>query len=412
MERSAEAVRCRACQYGPLEVMLSLGKQPRANAFLLPDQLGGPEPRYPLELAFCPDCTLVQIIEHSSPEELFSEYAYFSSNSETMVAHVGALARRLISERQLGSSDLVVEVASNDGYLLQHYQRAGIPVLGIDPARNVAEAAEARGVPTRCEFFGLEMARRLRDEGVRASVVHANNVLAHVPDLNGFVAGMATIVDRGGVVVIETPYVRELVDRLEFDTIYHEHLFYYSVSSLRRVLERNGLWLVAVEPVAIHGGSLRAFAVSSPTPADPTVEVLVAEEERAGVTQADYYRRFAAAVERHCADVRHRLRVLVDEGYRLAAYGAAAKGTVLLNAAGIGTETLEFVADRSPYKQGRLMPGVHVPIVAPEHIVESMPDYVVLLAWNFADEIVSQQQEYLRRGGRFILPVPGLRTIP
>jgi SAM-dependent methyltransferase len=402
---------CLSCRSDQLEVVLSLGKMPLANALLTAEQLTEPEPRYPLDLAFCSSCALVQITEVVPPEELFGEYAYFSSYSSTMLSHARAIAERLLVERSLGPGNLAMEIASNDGYLLQNYVAAGIPVLGIEPARNIAPAAEARGVTTVCEFFGLELAEGLRGKGQLADVLHANNVMAHVPDLNGVLRGIARVLSPGGVAVIETPYVRDLVERLEFDTIYHEHLYYYSLTSLDRAFRRNGLIAAGVERIPIHGGSLRVFAEAGD--AQPTGEVaaLLAEEWDLGMDRLDYFLGFAARVD----DLRRKLRDLLaglkSRGHRIAAYGAAAKGATMLNACGIGTETLDFVADRSQYKQGRFMPGVHLPVVAPERLIQERPDEVLLLTWNFADEILEQQAAYRARGGRFVIPVPEPRIV-
>jgi len=402
---------CLSCGSDHLEVVLSLGKMPLANALLTAEQLTEPEPRYPLDLAFCRSCALVQITEVVPPEELFAEYAYFSSYSSTMLAHAEAIAGRLLVERNLGPGSLAMEIASNDGYLLQNYLAAGVPVLGIEPARNIAPAAEARGVRTVCEFFGLELAEELRDKGQLADVLHANNVMAHVPDLNGVLQGIARVLSPGGVAVIETPYVRDLVERLEFDTIYHEHLSYYSLTSLDRAFRRNGLSAVGVERIPIHGGSLRVFA--GPGDAPPTGEVarLLAEERDLGMDQLDYFLGFAAGVDDLLVTLRDLLAGLKSQGHRIAAYGAAAKGATMLNACGIGTETIEFVADRSEYKQGRFMPGVHLPVVAPERLLRDRPDEVLLLTWNFADEILEQQAAYRAEGGRFVIPVPEPRIV-
>jgi SAM-dependent methyltransferase len=388
--------------------VLSLGELPLANALLREADLGRPEPRFPLELAFCEPCALLQITVSVDPELLFGEYAYFSSYSTTMLEHSAALVERLVRERKLGPQDLAMEIASNDGYLLQHYLRARVQVLGIDPARNVVEAARERGVDTLCAFFGEELADRLVRDGRRASVLHANNVLAHVPDVNGVVAGIARVLADDGVAVIESPYVRDLVERTEFDTIYHEHLFYYSLTALDRLFERNGLRIVDVERLPIHGGSLRVFAASaaSQTEVAGAVRELLAEEEELGLESRGYFEDFARRVDGLRDELTRLLRELKAQGHRIAAYGAAAKGSTLLNSFGIGCDVLDFVADRSEHKQGLYMAGVQLPIVPPERLLEEMPDEVLLLAWNLADEILAQQAEYRERGGRFIVPIP------
>jgi SAM-dependent methyltransferase len=402
---------CRSCGAADLDVVLSLGRTPLANALLTRDQLSLPEPRYPLDLAVCRACALVQITETVPPAELFGDYLYFSSYSDTMLRHAEALVKRLAVERRLNERSLVIEIASNDGYLLQFYRQRGIPVLGIEPARNVARVAEERGIPTLCDFFGIELARSLRTRDQRADILHAHNVLAHVADLNGVVQGMEAVLKDGGVMVVEVPYVKDLLDRCEFDTIYHEHLCYFSLTALNELFRRHGLVVHDVERIPIHGGSLRLFAVKAgigqPTPA---VKGLLADEVAWGVRRVETYRNFAARVEALKSSLTSMLRGLKQRGDRIAAYGAAAKGSTLLNYAGIGRETLDFVVDRSPHKQGRFMPGVHLPIYAPEQLLEEMPDHVLLLTWNFAEEILEQQKVYRQLGGRFIIPVPEVKV--
>ena len=404
---------CRLCGTALLDPVLSLGRTPLANSLLTDADLEHEEPAFPLDLAFCAHCSLVQITETIPPQDLFTEYLYFSSYSDTMLVHAATLARRLVGERKLGPESLVIEIASNDGYLLGNYARAGIPVLGIEPARNVARAAIERGVPTMCEFFSEVLGRQLGADGRRADVVHANNVLAHVPDLNGFMEGLASILKADGVAVIEVPYVKDMLDRIEFDTIYHEHLCYFSATALDVLTERHGLRLKHVERLAIHGGSLRLFVTRDEAAgaATPAVQTLLAEEHGWGVRSLAPYRRFAAAVRTVTRDLVDLLTRLRHEGKRVAAYGAAAKGSTLLNFAGIGGDLIQFVVDRSPHKQGRYMPGVHLPISPPGRLLEDRPDYVLLLTWNFADEILAQQREYRQLGGRFIVPLPELTIV-
>jgi SAM-dependent methyltransferase len=404
---------CRSCGAGDLEPILSLGDTPLANSLLTAGQLSEPEPTFPLDLVFCPQCSLVQITESVPPEDLFSDYPYFSSFSDTMLQSASAIADRLVCERGLDGGSLVVEVASNDGYLLQYYLAAGVPVLGVEPAANIAAVAEAeRSIPTLVEFFGRELAQRLVDEGTRADVIHANNVLAHVPDLNGVVEGFSLLLKPGGVAVIEAPYLVDFIDRVEFDTIYHEHLCYFSLTALDNLFARHGLTIIDVERLPIHGGSLRIFASPSigsdgaPAERSAAVVALRAEEVERGVDAFPLYAGFADAVSTLSADLRALLAGLKSQGKSIAAYGASAKGSTLLNYCGVGSETLDFVVDRSTVKQGLYTPGTHLPILAPEHLLEAMPDYVLLLTWNFAEEILSQQAAYVERGGRFIVPVP------
>ena len=405
---------CRACGKTEIAPVLSLGRTPLANALVEAADAGKPEETFPLNLVRCLDCTLVQIDETVPPEKLFRHYAYFSSFSDTMVAHAKTIARRLIAERRLGPASLVMEAASNDGYLLQHYVAAGVPVLGIEPAANIATVAQEKGVRTEAEFFGTEYARTLAGRGERADVIHANNVLAHVADLRGFVRGLATVLKPGGLAVIEAPYLKDLLDKTEFDTIYHEHLCYFSVTALDALFRAEGLTLVHVERLPIHGGSIRLFAAHAkmaPPYDRAEVERMLAEERDWGVGHAAPYDAFAARVVEWKREILALLARLKGEGRRLAAYGAAAKGATLLNYAGIGRETLDFVADRSTYKQGKLMPGAQIPIRPPAALLEEMPDYVLLLAWNFAEEIMAQQAEYMARGGRFIIPIPKPRVV-
>jgi SAM-dependent methyltransferase len=401
---------CISCGAAPLEPILDLGKTPLANALLGEPQLRNSEPRFPLELRFCARCSLVQITEKVPPEQLFSEYAYFSSFSDTIVAEARKLAGRIVADRALSKDSLVIEVASNDGYLLQHYRDRGIPVLGIEPAANIAKVANERGIRTRCEFFGSAAAERFAAEGLQADVLHANNVLAHVPDLNGFVAGIARVLKPGGVAVIEAPYLRDLIEKCEFDTIYHEHLCYFSVSALEPLFRRHGLGLANVERIAVHGGSLRLFASPGMSAGEATRR-LMAEESAAGMLGHAYYSGFAARVEKLRDELRTLLAKLKDEGKRVAAYGASAKGSTLLNYFGIGAKELDYVVDRSTEKQGRYTPGTRLRILPPAHLLEDKPDYLLLLAWNFFDEIIAQQAEYRARGGRFIVPIPEVRVI-
>jgi hypothetical protein len=402
---------CRACG-GVLQPFLALGDLPLANALTPLETPASAQHRFPLTLTRCLDCSLVQLGEIVDPDHLFRHYNYLSSTSPAFVAHARTLVERLISDRRLDAGSHVIEIASNDGYLLRHYRAAGVPVLGIEPAANVAAVARGHGIETISEFFSREQAKRLAGEGRMADVLHANNVLAHVPDLRGVVAGIATILKQDGVAVIEAPYLCDLVDNLEFDTIYHEHQCYFALTPLVALFASEGLSIVDVERVAVHGGSLRIFARRG-TRHSPGVAVtsLLAEETAWGVCSSDRYQRFGDDVRAFRPRLREFLTGLRASGRSIAAYGAAAKGATLLNYCGIGRETIDFAVDRSELKQGMALPGVEIPVLAPEELARRRPDYLLLLAWNFVDEIMAQQRDYTKSGGRFIVPLPTPRVI-
>jgi nucleoside-diphosphate-sugar epimerase len=398
--------RCRSCGRPALEPVLDLGPMPLADGFRTAAALNGDEPRHPLELARCPHCHLVQILETLPGDVLFdADYLYYSSFIDTLVQHARDNAHELIERRGLDASSLVVELASNDGYLLRHFKERGVPVLGIDPAPGPAAAARALGIETRCTFFTAELADQLRDEGVRADVVIANNVLAHATDTNDFVAGIRRLVRDDGLVVIEVPYVRDLIDHGEFDTIYHEHLCYFSATSLVALFERHDLHLNDVRRLPIHGGSLRLYIEPVARRGD-AVRDLLAEEHRLGLDDSAYYEGFARRVAAIRREMQALVRTLVGQGKRIAAYGAAAKGTIMLNVLGLDETSLTYVVDRNVHKQGRFMPGSRLEILPPSRLVEDRPDFVLILPWNFRDEIIEQQAAFVAGGGRFIVPVP------
>ena len=402
---------CRSCKSDNISVFLDLGETPLSDRLVDPAKRDEAEPIFPLKVAFCSDCSLVQITETVDPNVLFADkYPYYSSFLPALLDHSRENVLARIEDRNLTKDSFVIELASNDGYLLKNYVEAGIPVLGIDPADGPPDAAKKVGVPTLNEFFTDELATKLAAEGKIADVIHGNNVLAHVADTNGFVAGIKKILKPDGVCVIEAPYLKPLIDHVEFDTIYHEHLCYFSVTALDHLFKRHGLYLNHVEELSIHGGSLRLFVEPFEAPKE-SVLALLKNEHEIGMDTPAYFQDFADRVNALKSSLVTMVRDLKEEKYTVAAYGAAAKGATMLNFCGLTHEDIDFVVDRNTHKQGQLMPGAHLPILAPEALVEKKPDYVVILAWNFADEILQQQAEYRKIGGKFIVPVPSPRVI-
>lgn len=408
----SEALKCRSCESGELKVVLDLGMQPLANNLPAPKDAGPDEPRFPLRLTVCQDCHLAQIADLVPPVDLFSEYVYFSSFSDTMLRHAAAAVRQHTEEFKLDGDSHVVEIASNDGYLLKNFRDAGIPCLGIEPAKNIAEVARREGIETISEFFGRGLAEELVAAGRAADLILGNNVFAHAPNTNDFVAGLACLLKPDGRIALEFPYAVDFVKGCEFDTIYHEHVFYFSLTALMPLFERNGLEIFRVERLPIHGGSLRLFAARPGThERDDSVDQLLAEEAAHGFDSAAPYEAMAARADQIRARLRDLVARLRAEGKRVAAYGSSAKGSTLLNYCGINGDDLEFVADRSPHKHGRMMPGVGVLVVAAEELVQRQPDATVLLAWNFANEILEQQAAYREAGGRFVIPIPEVHEV-
>lgn len=404
---------CRFCD-APLSLSFAdLGMSPLSNAYLKPEYLAKMERFYPLHAWVCEKCFLVQLEEFESPEQIFSDYAYFSSFSDSWLDHAKRYTDAVVGHFGIGAQNLVVELASNDGYLLQYFVARKIPVLGIEPAANVAAEAEKRGVPTLVRFFGTETARTLVESGKQADLLIGNNVLAHVPNLNDFVAGMAILLQPRGVITMEFPHLLRLMEENQFDTIYHEHFSYFSFFVAEQVFAKHGLALFDVEEIPTHGGSLRIYAkhASDNRPIELRVKKLRSREEAAGLHKRDAYRAFAQKVK---ATKRALLRFLIDAneaGKVVVGYGAPAKGNTLLNYCGVRTDLLEYTVDRSPYKQGQFLPGTHIPIYSPERIRETKPDYVLILPWNLKDEVVQQMSDIRKWGGKFIVPIPAVEVI-
>lgn len=406
---------CRFCDT-PLRVtFIDLGCTPVANDYLSAAALSRMEPFYPLHAYVCEKCLLVQLPTEQLPENMFNdEYAYFSSYSDTWLAHAREYVAMAIRRFRLGPNHRVVEVASNDGYLLQYFQQAGIPVLGVEPTRNCAEAAMAKGIPTEVRFFGAGTARDLAPRHA-ADLMVANNVLAHVPDINDFVEGFRILLKPEGVTTFEFPHLLNLIRRNEFDTIYHEHYSYLSLHTTQQIFAAHGLTVFDVEELPSHGGSLRLFvrhAGHDRLPMEPGVGRVLAKEQQAGLTRLDGYLGFEAKVQKVKRDLLKFLIAAKEAGQTVAGYGAPAKGNTLLNYCGVRTDLLAFTVDRSPHKHGRFLPGTRIPIHPPDRILSARPDYLLILPWNLQDEIMEQMKAIREWGGKFVVPIPELQVLP
>ncbi|MDH3398338.1 MAG: class I SAM-dependent methyltransferase [Acidimicrobiia bacterium] len=404
---------CRFCD-APLETtMVDLGMSPLCEDFLLSDRLNQLEPFFPLHVYVCSDCFLVQLEEYVSPKEIFDEIAYFSSYSTAWLEHARDYVESMISRFQLDSGSRVLEVASNDGYLLQYFVERAIPALGIEPASNVAEAAREKGVETRVEFFDVALAEELSSEGLKADLIVGNNVLAQVADLNGFVAGFPLVLAEGGVVTLEFPHVMQLMAHNQYDTIYHEHFSYFSLGTCQRIFERHGLQVFDVDELWTHGGSLRLYlkhANDDSKPIQDSVAELVERESKFGLFDLDTYPKFGQQVENTKRQLLDFLIGAKRAGKSVAGYGAPGKGNTLLNYCGIRTDFIDYLCDRNVYKHGRYTPGTHIPIFSPEHIAETKPDYVLILPWNLKDEIMAQLSYIGDWGAEFVVPIPEVAT--
>lgn len=406
---------CRFCNTALHHSFVDLGMSPLSNGFLKQTDLNRMEPYFPLRAFVCDRCFLVQLEEFERPERIFDDYAYFSSYSESWLTHARHYVDCMMERLRLTEASHVVEIACNDGYLLQYFDAKGIPVLGIEPAANVAAAAEAKGIPVVTEFFGRRLAKELEQDGKQADLIVGNNVIAHVPDLNDFVAGMQMLLSPDGTITIEFPHLLRLIEDVQFDTIYHEHFSYFSFVTIDRVFSAHGLRVYDVDELSTHGGSLRIYAChsdASGTPVSPKVADLRRREREAGMETIETYTRFADRVPAIKADL---LAFLIDAkraGKSVVGYGAPAKGNTLLNYCGVGPEFIAYTVDRNPHKQGRYLPGTHIPIHAPEKMAETRPDYVLVLPWNLKSEIVDQMAYIREWGGRFVVPIPCVEVMP
>jgi len=411
--KSNGAACCRLCGAGLRHTFTDLGMSPPCESFLSAQQLNQMEPFYPLHVFVCEQCLLVQLQEYVTPEQIFTEYAYFSSYSDSWLAHAKTYTQRMVQRFGLGPDSLAVELASNDGYLLQYFMQQGVPVLGVEPAVNVAKEAVDKGIPTLVKFFGRDTAAEMVRDGIRADLIAGNNVLAQVPDLCGFVDGMKTLLKPEGVITLEFPHLSRLMEGNQFDTIYHEHFSYFSFLTTIEIMRRSGLTVFDVEELPTHGGSLRVYARHAEDDSHPVTDAvreLAAREERAGLTRLETYFSFDQKVKETKRKILSFFIEAKREGKSIAGYGAPGKGNTLLNYCAIRTDFLDYTVDRNPYKHGRFLPGTHIPIFAPDKIRETRPDYIFILPWNLKHEIRDQLAFVREWGGKFVVPIPELEV--
>jgi len=410
----ASGLHCRFCAKPLHHTFADLGVSPLSNSYLAPEALNRMEPFFPLRVYVCEGCKLVQLPEHQSPDAIFSDYAYFSSFSDSWLEHAQRYADHITEYCDLGEASYVVEVASNDGYLLKYFKAKNIPILGIEPARNVAEVAQAAGIPTLIRFFGAETARWLTDSGYRADLLLGNNVLGHVPDVNDFVSGVKILLKPNGTATFEFPHLLQLMQQNQFDTIYHEHFSYYSLLAVEQIFAAHGLRLFDVEELATHGGSLRIYArheADETRPVSPRIEALKQRERDYGLEHMETYHAFGAQVEETKSKLLEFLIAARRAGKKVVGYGAPAKGNTLLNYCGIRNDFIEYTVDRSPHKQGNFLPGSRLPILHPDAIAQTKPDYLLILPWNLRDEIVEQMSFIKEWGCRFVVPIPEVEVL-
>lgn len=405
---------CRFCDDRLDTTFIDLGASPLSNAYLTQYDLDKPEIFYPLHAKICHQCFLVQLPEFASPENIFTDYAYFSSYSDSWLQHSANYTNMMVDRFKMDSTWNVVEIASNDGYLLQYFKQKNIPVLGIEPAANVAKVAQEKGIPTLSVFFGTDTAKKLKQEGKTANLLIGNNVLAHVPNLNDFVAGLKILLAPNGVITMEFPHLLQLIQQNQFDTIYHEHFSYFSLFTVLKVFAKHGLTIFDVEQVSVHGGSLRIFVKhceDDSKPISDRVTDLLATEKEFGLDSIDTYKDFSLKIAKLKLDLLDFVIQVKKEGKKVVGYGAPAKGNTLLNYCGIYSDLISFTVDRNPYKQGRYLPGTHIPIMHPDEISTEKPDYVLLLPWNLKEEIMKQMAHIKEWGAKFVVPIPEFQVV-